>query len=785
MIATIISINKSVSKSHELVVVESPIQSILYDVLCASISLDDGLSALQGIARDHPEDVELAFEIARAIEEILLRRPALASTKLTEITVRLSFDKRQDLPKMLMLLETRFTNAFRRYEAELLPDIKAIPNLLDILSELSQSIDTAIELNLRPLLPFLSDETLLTLNALHIRGHKASLVLAMHEVHYITSFLINSGMFECAEALLNRLLELARELDMDEFEFELALDEAVVLTELGLYDECRKLVSPLIETAKSSDDVAKLAALTLQLCVNETRDDSVHYTIARSLSDQAISLHSLAIEQGLLPAHEIGTAHLTIASSIIGTGWREGIPEAIHYYKSALEVFDDLETRTPEQSLLLFKILAGLGFAYGILGDYDHTRLALDNIHQAASVLNEIDPQGSETTIASAWCDATIGWVCLISESDEFWVQGIEAFKRAMKAREKLLEAGLIGLLDYIACQVGLGLSSLRTVDVIDTRLLEQLREALAQYIHLFFTDHRAIVEASIAIYDLLWMSHRHGLEIPQRLVNLIDDIVKMLDETLVHDGVDFVVGAKMVVPYSARAWDQLGRVAREISQSNEPLRRVARLMLAFSVTKENLDALQSGLPVPIRDPVDEAVFDADPLLAQYWKGQTRLASAIHQFYQNKDYSTLAKGFHDAAVELHKVETIETDFEESLEFVKATSTTLSLVLFRFARALHVRYVPTVEIDEAEAAVNVDFTEQFNLMVTQDWLGLIKITVAYLQMVEKEDTKSHPYLNAVFSNVARALRMMDDVALIERRILATLGTEMNRRFYVRH
>ncbi|MHA1216665.1 MAG: hypothetical protein ACTSPX_05020, partial [Candidatus Thorarchaeota archaeon] len=76
-------------------------------------------------------------------------------------------------------------------------------------------------------------------------------------------------------------------------------------------------------------------------------------------------------------------------------------------------------------------------------------------------------------------------------------------------------------------------------------------------------------------------------------------------------------------------------------------------------------------------------------------------------------------------------------------------------------------------------------EQFSFILTEDWIGLIKITTAYLQMIEQsENIQTQPYLNAVFSNISRALRMMDAVALVERRILALLGEQMNRRYYMR-
>ena len=142
---------------------ESILQTTLRDILIASLSLDDGLSKIQSISFRNPEDSDLLFDIARAIEEIILRRPGLANAKLTELAVRLSFQENQTLPEMLILLDTRYTNSHRRAECELLPDIEALPRLIDILGELAQAINSTIRLNLRPVLPFLSDEVLMTI----------------------------------------------------------------------------------------------------------------------------------------------------------------------------------------------------------------------------------------------------------------------------------------------------------------------------------------------------------------------------------------------------------------------------------------------------------------------------------------------------------------------------------------------------------------------------------------------------------------------------------------------
>ncbi len=763
---------------------DSSIQSILRDILCASISLDDGLSALQSIAYDHPDDIDLVYEIARAIEEIILRRPALASTKFIELIVRLSFDERRELPKMLMLLDTRYTTSYRRSEAELLPDVQAIPPLLDILSDLSQSMGTALEVNLRPLLPFLSDETLLTLDAICARGHKASALVAIHEVHYLTSQLLEAGLFECAEALFHRLLDISREMDLTDLEFEIALNEAAVLTELSLYEDCRNLLYPQIEVAKQTSNIERLAPLMLQLSVNETRDDTVHYLTARAIGDQAISLYQNGIEQGVFTQEDLGAAYVAIASNILSTGWREGVPEAITRYRSALDVLEVVKPQERNQYLLHFKALAGFGFAHGLLGDYDSIHTAIEYLSQAAVLISENDGSSIDGRIERSWCDATIGWLCLASESDEFWELGTDSFRRALSLRQELVKDDMTDQLALINCEVGLALSLLRNTVSISGRTLTLLREALLQLIPLLFTDHRAIVESSITVYDIMWMTHRHGVDIPERLLRLLDEVVKMLDVSQVHEGKVFVIGTKMVVPYLEQSWEDLQRVSREMIEEASQLQGVAYLLSSLSKTKMNQQRLSSGLPVALENPVSEGVRAADPLLAQYWSGQFALAQALHSFYTNKDYAILAEGFYQAAVELRKIESIDTDFSESLEFIRATALTLSAVLFKFVRALQSKYALSIHVSDEEVSNDTDLVEEFSFMMTQDWLGLIKITMAYLQMVEREDVKTHPYLNAVFANISRAFRMMDGVSLVERRILALLGHEMNRRYYLR-
>jgi hypothetical protein len=75
--------------------------------------------------------------------------------------------------------------------------------------------------------------------------------------------------------------------------------------------------------------------------------------------------------------------------------------------------------------------------------------------------------------------------------------------------------------------------------------------------------------------------------------------------------------------------------------------------------------------------------------------------------------------------------------------------------------------------------------QYSYLLAEDWLGLIKIANAHLQKVEQSEmVEAQPYLNAVFSNMTRFLRMMDGISLVDRRVLSLLGTAMNRRIYLR-
>jgi hypothetical protein len=182
---------------------------------------------------------------------------------------------------------------------------------------------------------------------------------------------------------------------------------------------------------------------------------------------------------------------------------------------------------------------------------------------------------------------------------------------------------------------------------------------------------------------------------------------------------------------------------------------------------------------------VDDAVLNTDALLAQYWLGQTYLVQTLRAFYNNKDYSELATGFYGAAITFGEVAATETEFAESSEFIKSTSASISQVLRRFAFALENQYAAYIDRSKFQGSPPAIDENQYSYVLAEDWLGLIKIANSYLQMVEQSEmVDAQPYLNAVFSNVTRALRMMDSISLIDRRVLSLLGTVMNRKFYLR-
>ena len=760
------------------------LQATLRDILIASLSLDDGLSKIQGISTSNSDDANILFDIARAIEEIILRRPGLANAKLTELSVRLSFNENRVLPEMLILLDTRYTNSHRRSECELLPDIEAIPRLIDILGELSQAITSTIRLNLRPVLPFLSDEVLMTLNALYDRRHDGTVKLALHEVHYLAWILVEAGFFEGAELLLNRVIEISDEISDDELTFEVTFDYACVLTELKMFDESRNILNELERYARRSKDSLKLAEVTLQLGVNETRDDSVSFEVARKLGDKAAEFYDIALTAGRVGRDEIGLAHLVIGSSILANGWREGVSEAVERLETGLKIYDSIENKTPDQLLHVFRTLAGLGFAHGLMGDYDNMSKGIEYLTNAREILEQSKDTFPDHEIELSRVENAIGWLCLSTDSDEFWKLGIDSFTRSVELREELSRKGQISDIELLGTRIGLAFSTMRSSERSENEdHQEPIRDIIVQYVPLFPTDSRAYEEIAISTFDLVWLLVRHGGELPARLRRLLEDVDRMLEDA--EEESMFIEGVSLIFPYLENAWNVLLERSKRMSNSSSNLADVSKVVSALAISKVNLDALNVELGIRVRPPVDDEVLRVDALLAHYWMGQTFLVQTIRAFFDNKDYSDLASGLYAAALAFNEVLVIESEFGESVEFIKATSASMAQMLHKFALTLENQYAAYIDRSKWSGSLtNIDET-QYTFILAEDWLGLVKIANAYLQMVEQSEmTDAQPYLNAVFSNINRALKMMDSVSLIDRRVLALLGAEMNRRYYLR-
>ena len=764
---------------------ESSLKAALREILCASMSLDDGLSTIQNFAIDTTSNPEIYYDVARVIEEIILRRPSLASAKLTELTVRLAFSKDHVLRDMLMLLDARYTNASRRAECDLVPDINALPQLLDILSELIQGMELAIKLNLRPLLPFLTDEILATLEEIYTRGHQASIELAVYESRYLTSILSEAGVFDCSEAILNRLTTISRATGLTDISFEIALDEASVLTEIGMYEESREILRELRKQSEKNNDSIQLASVTLQLAINETRDDAVPHATAREISDEAAQRFQDLLDNEDSPKDGLGLAHLVIGSNILANGWREAVPEGIERLDYSLKILDDIEEPDSTQNLLLFKCLTGLGFAHGLMRDHDNISTSLGYLDRARTLLDALEGTKDECEVDLARLNNAIGWICISSESDEFWPVGKEAFEEAIRMREKLQKDGTASELELLASRTGYALSLMRTPGAEREQALDELQNILAQYVPLFPTDNRAFSEIAIAVYNLVWLTIRHNTELPPRLLRLLEDIDRMLSDARAHEESVFIQGVSILVPYLDESWDTLKKRAAILIRGGSAIKNAAKMVNALAVAKGNLETINLEAGVGVIEFDDDEIRDEDLLLFQYWKGQTLLAKTIKSYYQNKDYSELASGLYHASLELGIVDKVDTDFDESAEFIRATAISFSKSLMKFALSLENQYAAYIDRSEHKQKPASIEDGQYDYLLAEDWLGLLKITDSYLQMVEdSEMVQAQPYLNAVFSNTARALRMMDSVALVDRRIFARLGEDMNRRYYLR-
>jgi tetratricopeptide (TPR) repeat protein len=765
--------------------VESLLKAALREILCASLSLDDGLSTIQNLAVANTKNSDVFFEVARAIEEILLRRPSPASAKLTELGVRLSTRNDSTLRDMIMLLDTRYTTVHHRAEVEIAPDVEAIPRLLEMLADLEQGITTAINLNLRPLLPFLSDELIMTLEALHARSHEASIRLAAYEAHHTAWILSESGIFDCADAILNQLMNISDQMGFDKLGFESTLDEAAVLTELGMYDESRKLLVNLLSQAEEENDPIQLAMVTLQKAINETRDDSIPHDQARSTANEAARMFQDILDYGGLSEDGLGLVHLVIGSNILASGWREAVPQALDGLEKALKVFGSIEEMNETQRILHFRTLAGLGFSYGMMGYDDNTVKGLEYLERAKTVLQEIDNHDKKFDIEIARCNHAIGWLCLSCESDEHFERGRQAFERAIEAREKFLEQSRVSELVVLGTKLGIALLELRHHEDKTLLGIDQIQDVLVRYVPLFPIDPRSFTEIAIATYDVVWTLFRHGLNPSQRLLRFFDDIDRMLRDTRVGEDSVFIQGVSLIVPFLNGSWSQLSRRANDISKEGSELSDIAQIMGSLAKSKINLEATNLEAGLNIQSEISQNTIECDSLLGNYWSGQRSLASTVKSYYENRDYEELASGLYEASLQLKAVASIRTSFAESSEFISATAISLAEVLMDTAEALSSTY--SIELENEDAATegslrggrNVDF------ILPDDWLGLLKITKSYVEMIENSD-RSHAlsYLNAIFSNISRALRMMDNIALIDRRVLSRLGEAMNRRYYLR-
>ncbi|UCE09751.1 MAG: hypothetical protein JSW61_12380 [Candidatus Thorarchaeota archaeon] len=765
--------------------VESVLIVTLRDILCGTLSLDDGLSTIQRMSIKRSDESDIVFECARAIEEIILRRPSIASAKLTELVVRLSFEENRVLPEMLALLDTRYTSDYRRIESELLPDLAAVQVLLDILGELSLSVDMALELNLRPVLPFFADEVLMTLNAIVDKRHEAATRLALREVHHLTARLTEASFFEGAELLLNRMMVITKDLSIDDLHFDVSLDESSVLTELGIYDQARVILKRLETEATQRNSSVDLAAITLALSINETRDDSVDHVRARTLGDYAAEMFRQVLDEGESSKDGLGLAHLVIGSSILANGWRESVPEAITRLNAALEVFESKTDLDVSQSLLLFRTLSGIGFAHGLLDDDRSITRSIEYMTRAKSALERIEQSGFDIRCQMARVENAIGWVCLSNDSTEFWSIGIEAFQNAIRIREDLLQTGHISELEALGSHIGLVLSMMRSFESTDDEMYETLREVLVSYFPLFPSDPRAFVEAAISMYNVVWLTIRHGKTLPEKILRLLEDMDRMLSDARDHEESIFIQGVSLVVPYLNKQWPTLRDRAAKVVSEDSVLADAARLMIALASGKMNLQAISLEARVRSLSPVEELVELTDNLLAQYWHGQNAIAKTLKAYYDNRDYSEVATGLYQAANILIEVGAVETEYVESSEFIRATAISFSETLMRFALALEGQFGAQIDRIDSEKAVSSLGDEEINLILTEDWLGLMKITDNYLEMVEEAElAQAQPYLNAVFSNITRALRMMDSVSLVDRRVLSFLGDIMNRKYYLR-
>ena len=507
----------------------------------------------------------------------------------------------------------------------------------------------------------------------------------------------------------------------------------------------------------------------MQLSITETRDDSVSHEEARKSGDNAAALVQKILDSESAGSGGLGLEQLIIGSNILANGWREAVPQALERLESGLEVFEQIEEPDTAQSLLLAKCLSDLGFAHGLMRDHESVIISIEYLERAKTGLRSLEKHGYDSSVDVARCEQAIGWICLGTDSDELWSVGLKAFQNAVKARENLRNEGAVSELELVGSKMGLALSQMRLLERAESDDKDIIRETLVQYIPLFPTDTRAVAEAAIATYNIVWLATRHGGTLPDRLLRLLDDLDRMFSDARNHSDSIFFQGAFLVVPFVNASWQALYDRASRMAGSKSELSNASLVMAALAKSKMNVDAPSLESSVSVMQPVTEDLRSADPILAQYWTGQT----------------SLAKGLYESAVNLGMVESVTPISGESAEFIRATSLSRSRVLMHFAIALEHRYGFEIDKKQYNDAPDDVVFDQIDFILAEDWLGLMKIAEAYLEMIETSETvRAEPYLNAVFSNVARALRTMDKVALVDRRVLSFLGDAMNKRYYLR-
>ena len=168
-----------------------------------------------------------------------------------------------------------------------------------------------------------------------------------------------------------------------------------------------------------------------------------------------------------------------IGSSILANGWREGVPQAIDRLQLGLRIFDSIKEKLPEHRLQIFKTLAGLGFAHGLLADHDNMTKAMEHLNGAKELLWELENEYPDIDLELARTENAIGWLCLSTECDEFWPIGQTSFETAVQMREVHYSEGRISEIELIGSRMGLALSQIRATERAEVDIQDPIREIL------------------------------------------------------------------------------------------------------------------------------------------------------------------------------------------------------------------------------------------------------------------------------------------------------------------